>query len=155
MQNIPQWGILQTCTQSSNPTYSKPRKLDIGVMKNSSSLPLGLLAMQRLVRLYPARTPNMSKKNRIEDADRDLAAELLAAAKEIKSGHGKVVPTSEIVAARVNLNMSQAQFSALLGVSVRTLQKWEQNERQPSAAAQKLITIALKRPEVLIELFAA
>lgn len=100
-------------------------------------------------------TSPMSKNNRIEDADRDLAAELLAAAKEIKSGNGKVVPTSEIVAARVNLNMSQAQFSALLGVSVRTLQKWEQNERQPSAAAQKLITIALKRPEVLIELFAA
>lgn len=97
----------------------------------------------------------MSKKNRIEDADRDLAAELLTAAKEIKSGNGNVIPTSEIVAARVNLNMSQAQFSALLGVSVRTLQKWEQNERQPSAAAQKLITIALKRPDVLIELFAA
>jgi putative transcriptional regulator len=97
----------------------------------------------------------MSKDNRIEDADRDLAAELLAAAKEIKSVSGNVVPTSEIVAARVNLNMSQAQFSALLGVSVRTLQKWEQNERKPSAAAQKLITIALKRPEVLIELFAA
>lgn len=97
----------------------------------------------------------MSKNDRIEDAERDLAAELLAAAKEIKNGGGKVVPTSEIVAARVNLNMSQAQFSALLGVSVRTLQKWEQNERQPSAAAQKLVTIALKRPEVLIELFAA
>lgn len=97
----------------------------------------------------------MTKDNRIEDADRDLAAELLAAAKEMKSGNGTVVQTSEIVAARVNLNMSQAQFSALLGVSVRTLQKWEQNERQPSAAAQKLITIALKRPEVLIELFAA
>lgn len=97
----------------------------------------------------------MSKDNRVEDSDRDLAAELLAAAKEIKSGNGNIVSTSEVVAARVNLNMSQAQFSALLGVSVRTLQKWEQSERQPSAAAQKLITIALKRPEVLIELFAA
>ncbi len=97
----------------------------------------------------------MSKKNLIDDTDRDLAAELLVAAREIKNGGGKVVPTSEIVAARVNLNMSQTQFSALLGVSVRTLQKWEQNERQPSAAAQKLITIALRRPEVLIELFAA
>jgi len=97
----------------------------------------------------------MSENNRVEDADRDLAAELLAAAKEIKNGNGKVVRVSEIVAARVNLHMSQAQFSALLGVSIRTLQKWEQNERQPSAAAQKLITIALRRPEVLIELFAA
>jgi len=97
----------------------------------------------------------MNKKNRIEDTDRDLASELLAAAEEIKNGGGGVVQTSDIVAARVNLNMSQTQFSALLGVSVRTLQKWEQNERVPSAAAQKLITIALKRPEVLIELFAA
>ena len=97
----------------------------------------------------------MSRNDQIEDAERDLASELLAASREIKHGGGNVVPTSEIVAARVNLDMSQAQFSALLGVSVRTLQKWEQDERQPSAAAQKLITIALKRPEVLIELFAA
>lgn len=97
----------------------------------------------------------MSPSNRVKDEDRDLAAELIEAANDIKNGGGRIVPTSEVVAARVNLDMTQERFASLLGISVRTLQKWEQGERQPSAAAQKLITIALKRPDVLLELFAA
>jgi len=40
-------------------------------------------------------------------------------------------------------------FAALPGVSVRTLQEWEQGRRNPSGAAQTLIAIAEKRPEVL------
>jgi len=48
--------------------------------------------------------------------------------------------------------LSQARFATLLGVSVRTLQEWEQGRRQPSGAAKTLIAIAQKRPEVLNEL---
>jgi len=56
--------------------------------------------------------------------------------------------------ARAKTGLSQAQFAALLGVSVRTLQQWEQGRRQPSGAAKTLLTIAEKRPEVLRELAA-
>jgi putative transcriptional regulator len=45
-------------------------------------------------------------------------------------------------------------FAALLGVSVRTLQDWEQGRRKPSAAAVTLYKIAERRPEVLRELAA-
>lgn len=42
-----------------------------------------------------------------------------------------------------------AQFAALLGVSVRTLQDWEQGRREPSAAAKTHIKIAELHPRVL------
>lgn len=42
-------------------------------------------------------------------------------------------------------------FVRLLGISVRTLQKWEQGEREPSGAAKSLIRIAQRHPEVLAD----
>jgi putative transcriptional regulator len=50
--------------------------------------------------------------------------------------------------------MSQSAFAKLLGVSVRTLQEWEQGRRKPSGAAQTLLTIAQRHPEYLQELAA-
>ena len=38
-----------------------------------------------------------------------------------------------------------------LGISVRTLQKWEQGVREPTGAAKSLIRIARKHPEVLAD----
>ena len=49
--------------------------------------------------------------------------------------------------------MSQAQFAELLGVSIRTLQEWEQGRRKPSGAAASLLVLAEKRPDVLREVF--
>lgn len=94
----------------------------------------------------------MSKKN-----ERSISEELIEAAKEIKAHkegqlHPKIV-RSDIITARNNLDLSQSQFAILLGVSKRTLEQWEQERREPSQAAQRLIQIAIQRPEVLIELF--
>jgi putative transcriptional regulator len=49
--------------------------------------------------------------------------------------------------------LSQADFANLLGVSVRTLQDWEQGRRQPSGAARTLITIAEQQPKMLKQVF--
>ena len=90
-------------------------------------------------------------------SERNIAEELAQAAKEIKAHkeaklHPKVV-SNDIIKARNNLGLSQSQFAALLGVSKRTLEQWEQERRDPSQAAQRLIQIAIQRPDVLIELF--
>lgn len=82
------------------------------------------------------------------DAKRDIGAELLESVKQMKRGEGRVV-YSPVIAARIKAEMSQAEFAALLGVSVRTLQSWEQGRKQPSGAARTLLAIALRTPEAL------
>ena len=85
------------------------------------------------------------------EASRDLDAELLESVRQFKRGEGTVV-YSPVIAARKNSGLSQTEFAQLLGVSVRTLQGWEQGRKQPSGAARTLIALAQRHPEVLREL---
>ncbi len=81
----------------------------------------------------------------------ELGEKLLASVKQMKAGLGEVV-YSPVLLARQKSNLSQTQFAALLGVSVRTLQEWEQGRRQPSRAAKTLLRVAMAHPNVLREL---
>jgi len=86
------------------------------------------------------------------DAKRDLGAELLESAREMKAGraaklHKVAIPP--VVSARMKSGLPQSSFAKLLGVSVRTLQDWEQGRREPSGAAKTLIAIAERNPEAL------
>ena len=85
------------------------------------------------------------------EASRDLEAELVESVRQMKRGEGTVVH-SPVIAARQNSGLSQAQFAQLLGVSVRTLQGWEQGRKQPSGAARTLITLAQRNPKALRDL---
>lgn len=85
----------------------------------------------------------------------DIAAELRKSVKEMIAKKGTKVAVSPVVSARVKSGLSQSRFALLLGVSVRTLQEWEQGRRAPSKAAQTLIAIAERRPQVLREFAAA
>lgn len=49
------------------------------------------------------------------------------------------------------LHLSQEKFAAMLGVSVRTLQEWEQGRRKPSGAAKSLLKVASLAPEVVLK----
>ena len=69
----------------------------------------------------------------------------------MKSGQGTVV-YSPVAEARTASVFSQSEFAALMGVSVRTSQAWEQGRRKPSGAAQTLLAVAIKHPEILQEL---
>jgi putative transcriptional regulator len=55
------------------------------------------------------------------------------------------------MSARHARELSQAQFARVFGISVRTLQKWERGEREPSGAAKSLIRIAQRHPGVLAD----
>jgi putative transcriptional regulator len=102
---------------------------------------------------------SLSEKELLErDANRNIGEELLQAVRDIKDGRvGRVstVETSPLATARLKLGLSQNEFAKMLGVSLRTLQEWEQGRRKPSGAAKSLITIAIKKPEVIKELLAA
>jgi len=57
----------------------------------------------------------------------------------------------EIKMVRENLNVSQSEFALMIGVSVRTLQNWEQGRRQPEGPAKALLRIASKNPSAVLE----
>ncbi len=102
--------------------------------------------------------PLTEKQLKERDAKRDIGVEILQAIRDLKAGKGKVVAKIEVppvVMARMKSGLSQSQFASLLGVSVRTLQDWEQGRRQPSGAAQTLITIAEQQPKVLKQVLKA
>lgn len=92
------------------------------------------------------------------DAKRNIGEELLQAIRDVKAGkHGAKykVQANDVVATRLKSGLSQTQFAAALKISPRTLQQWEQGRRQPSGAAETLLKIVARHPEVLKEVMAA
>ena len=83
---------------------------------------------------------------------RDIGAEILHGLEELKRGEiGRVINMPDVAKTREKTGLSQARFAALLGVSVRTLQDWEQGRRAPSGAARTLLMIAARNPKALLE----
>ena len=83
---------------------------------------------------------------------RNIGLEILEGLREIRKGkHGRMINIPGIAEIRKKTGLSQAHFAQLLGVSVRTLQDWEQGRRSPSGAARTLLMIAAKNPNVLLE----
>lgn len=50
---------------------------------------------------------------------------------------------------RGEYQLSQKEFAALLGISVKTLQNWEQGRRSPQGPARILLQVAEKHPEAI------
>ncbi len=116
------------------------------------------------------------------DAKRDIGAELLQAVQEIRAGKSArttrfeplpdgsvrrtvaladgaiqkqevlVGPQWQLMALRTQAGLSQSEFARATGVSVRTLQEWEQGRKIPSGAAQSLLKLISRHPELLAEL---
>ena len=84
--------------------------------------------------------------------ERDIGIEILQGIRDLKQGKaGRKMNVPSVAEVRRKTGLSQSRFATLLGVSVRTLQDWEQGRRAPSGAARTLILIAHKNPLVLLE----
>ncbi len=89
----------------------------------------------------------MAKKRK-----RDIGTEILEGIRQIKRGEvGCVITLPPVSETRARVGLSQSEFARLLGVSVRTLQEWEQGRRAPSGPARMLLAIAHKNPKALLE----
>ena len=87
----------------------------------------------------------------------EFCRNLKESVREMKAGKSAKITrvnVSPIAEARFKSGLTQAQFSALMGVSLRTLQDWEQGRREPSGAAKTLIKVAITHPDILRELAA-
>ena len=121
----------------------------------------------------------IDKALRARDAKRDIGAELLEAARELRAGrwgrkttietladgsvrrrielpNGKVAKDEVVTGARWALlsarshsGLSQADFAAALGVSKRTLENWEQGRVEPTGPAKVLLNLVAKYPDTV------
>lgn len=83
---------------------------------------------------------------------RNIGLEILQGLRELKRGEvGRVTTVPSVTSIREKTGLSQARFAQLLGVSVRTLQDWEQGRRAPSGAAKTLLMVANNNPHALLE----
>ena len=83
---------------------------------------------------------------------RNIGAEILMGLQELKRGKiGRVINVPAVRETREKTGLTQARFAELLGVSIRTLQDWEQGRRAPSGAARTLLVIAARRPKIFLE----
>ena len=93
-------------------------------------------------------------------SERDIGQEILQGIQEIKAYKAgnvdlrtrELKEPSSPQEIRKNLKLSQSAFAGLMGVSLRTVQDWEQGRRQPSGPAKSLLRIAEQRPEIFMEL---
>jgi putative transcriptional regulator len=93
-------------------------------------------------------------------SDRDIGQEILDGVREIKAFKaGKVDLKTRVLTEpsspkeiRAKLHLSQAAFAGLMGVSLRTIQDWEQGRREPSGPAKSLLRIAEQHPEIFVQL---
>ena len=90
--------------------------------------------------------------------EKKLFADLLQSLKEaqaIAKGKAKAsrrfeVALPDVKAVREKLGLSQSEFARLMGVSVRTLQNWEQHRRNPTGPAAALLKLVAAAPEVAL-----
>ena len=83
---------------------------------------------------------------------RNVGREILDGLRQLKRGEvGRVINLPSVTEIRQRTGLSQTHFAALLGVSVRTLQEWEQGRRAPSGAAGTLLMVTAKNPQALLE----
>ena len=62
-----------------------------------------------------------------------------------------VIEASGVRAIREKTNLSQTEFAYLIGVSVKTLQNWEQDRRRPNGPAAALLRIISSQPKLAIQ----
>jgi putative transcriptional regulator len=91
--------------------------------------------------------------------DEQMFAELESSLKEgMAILRGEVQPSRtfnfespDVKSIREDLNLTQQQFAALIGISIRTLQNWEQGRRLPEGPARVLLMVAAKNPQAVLD----
>jgi len=60
-----------------------------------------------------------------------------------------VIEAPDVKEIRAGFKLTQNEFAALMGISVKTLRNWEQGRRSPEGAARVLMQVAAKHPGVI------
>ena len=91
----------------------------------------------------------MSEKEILNAAEKDPDAKPSTKAHLKKFKRVSPVKEIDIKAIRDHLHLSQKEFAHYFGVSVRTIQEWEQHRREPSASARNFLKVIEFAPKVV------
>jgi putative transcriptional regulator len=91
----------------------------------------------------------------MNENDFELLCESIRQAGEIRRGVRKpsrtfVIEDPDPKAIRERLGLSQSRFASIIGVSVRTLQNWEQGRREPEGPAKALLRVVDREPQAVL-----
>lgn len=70
---------------------------------------------------------------------------------EMKASRVFDLKPTDIKAIRQKIKLSQSEFALMIGVSLSTLQNWEQGRRRPDGPAQALLRVAASNPKVVVD----
>jgi len=92
----------------------------------------------------------------MNENDFELLCESIRQVGEIRRSKRKPARTFKVEdpdpkAIRERLGLSQSRFAAIIGVSVRTLQNWEQGRREPEGPAKALLRVVDRDPEAVLQ----
>jgi len=68
---------------------------------------------------------------------------------KVKPSRSFVIDAPDVKKIRSSYKLSQIEFAALMGISVKTLRNWEQGRRSPEGAARVLLQVAAKHQKVI------
>jgi putative transcriptional regulator len=69
-----------------------------------------------------------------------------------KTSHRRVTRhRTDVKGLRERIKLTQSSFAELIGVSVRTLQNWEQGRREPEGPAKALLRVVERQPEAVLQ----
>ncbi len=91
----------------------------------------------------------MSEKQILDNAKKDKDAQPLTKRELKKFKRVNPVEDIDVKAVRSELHLSQEEFAIYFGVSVRTIQEWEQHRRRPTATARNFLKVILCAPKVV------
>lgn len=74
---------------------------------------------------------------------------------QLKPGRTTEFQPEDVCKIRTRLKKSQQEFALMVGVSVATLQNWEQGRRRPNGPARALLRVAAKNPQAVAEALAS
>lgn len=93
---------------------------------------------------------SMTERQIKKSAKSDPDAPLLTAAQLKKFKRVSPIQTVNIKAIRTRLHLSQDAFAHYFGVSIRTIQEWEQHRREPTATARNFLKVIEKEPKAVL-----
>ena len=120
---------------------------------------LFIYAKSRQGDLTPEQLKTLSRRQGESKMNKTDFAKLVASVKQagkIRRGEMKAsrvfnLKPVDVRAIRNKLGLSQADFATMIGVSVATLQNWEQGRRRPEGPAQALLKVAAANPQAVVD----